>query len=104
MLDFNLDGSVALAVDVSFKWKKLFRSHFRGRKNILDPYILVCARLRWNGVNMNMLRFETRQHVHHVTGIFIPVTDEYQPLQMVGRKAANGIVDRIFDVCAALID
>jgi hypothetical protein len=52
---------------------------------------------------VDTLGFQTRQRVHHPAGVFVSVTKQHQPFQMMRRKTANGAINCVFDIRAALI-
>src|SRR5262250_2715463 len=65
---------------------------------------MVQPRLRRNGVDVDPFGFQTRQRIHDATGVFVAVTKEHKAFQMMRRKTADSIVNRVFDIRAALVD
>jgi hypothetical protein len=53
---------------------------------------------------MDVFYFEPRHHIHHASGILVTVANQDQAFQMMRRKAANGRIDRRFDIRGSLID
>ena len=104
VLDLNFGGRFGLTVYMRFQREQFFGRDFRRGQNVFDPNIPVRPCRRRNCVHVDSFRFQTCKHVHHPAGIFITITEQHEPLQMMRRETADGAVNCVFDIRSALVD